>query len=60
MAEPPTSALLISLTVTKALGEERARELRARGAQMHWDQAVAYTLAQATQALDKLQSETRP
>ena len=39
---------------------ERARELRARGAGMDWDQAVAYTLTQATQALSELRSETQP
>ena len=42
------------------LGEERARELRARGADMDWDQAIAYTLAQTTQALSELESETQP
>ena len=60
VAESPTIAPLISLIVTEALGEERARELRARGADMDWDQAVAYTLAQTTQALDELQSQTQP
>jgi hypothetical protein len=58
--ESPKVAQLISLSVTQALGEERARELRAQGADMDWDQAVAYTLAQATQALSELQSETQP
>jgi hypothetical protein len=43
-----------------ALGDERVRELRARGADMDWDQAVAYTLTQATQALSELRSETQP
>jgi hypothetical protein len=38
---PPNFARLISLIVTEALGEERARELRARCGEMHWDQAVA-------------------
>jgi predicted ATPase/class 3 adenylate cyclase len=60
VAESPTIARLISLIVTEALGEERARELRARGAEMDWDQAVAYTLAQTTQALNELQSGTQP
>ena len=59
-AESPKDARLISSTVTEALGEERARELRARGAGMDWDQAVAYTLTQTTQALSELQSETQP
>jgi hypothetical protein len=40
-----------------ALGEERVRELRARGADMDWDQAVAYTITQTTQALNDLGSE---
>jgi predicted ATPase len=51
---------LITSTVAAALGEERARELRARGADMDWDQAVAYTLTQITQALTALQSATQP
>ena len=59
MVEPPNFAPF-SLIVTEALGEERARELRARGAEMDWDQAVAYTLAQTTQALNELQSQTQP
>jgi hypothetical protein len=48
------------LIVTEALGEERARDLRRRGAEMDWDQAVAYTLTQATQALSELQAATQP
>jgi predicted ATPase/class 3 adenylate cyclase len=59
MAESPTIAQLISF-VTEALGEEHARELRARGADMDWDQAVAYTLTQTTQALDELKSGPQP
>jgi predicted ATPase len=54
VTESPVTARLFSLIVTEALGEERARELRARGADMEWDQAVAYTLTQITQALDEL------
>jgi predicted ATPase len=60
VAESPKSAQLISSIVTKALGEERARDLRARGAALDWDQAIAYTLTQITQALSELQSETQP
>jgi len=58
--EAPRFAQLISLAVTQALGEERARELRARGAGMDWDRAVAYTLTQAAQALNELESATQP
>jgi predicted ATPase/class 3 adenylate cyclase len=58
-AESPNFAPF-SLIVTEALGEERARELRARGAEMDWDQIVAYTLTQTTQALNELQSGTQP
>jgi hypothetical protein len=58
--EPPNFARPISLIVTEALGEERARELRARGADMDWDQALAYTLSQTAQALHEPQSETQP
>jgi predicted ATPase/class 3 adenylate cyclase len=39
-------AQLISSALTAALGDEQAGELRARGAGMGWDQAVAYTLSQ--------------
>ena len=59
VAESPIFAPF-SLIVTEALGEERARELRARGAEMDWDQTVAYTLTQTTQALNELQSGTQP
>jgi hypothetical protein len=58
MVESPIFAQLISLIMTQALGEVRTRELRAQGAGMDWDQAVAYTLTQATRALSGLQSET--
>ncbi len=40
MAESPTIARLISF-VTDALGEEHARELRARGGDIDWDQTIA-------------------
>jgi hypothetical protein len=43
-----------------ALGDSRAAELRARGADMDWDQALAYTLNQTTQALTELQFESGP
>jgi hypothetical protein len=59
VVESPKFALLGSI-VTASLGEERGRELRAQGAGMDWDQAVAYTLTQATEALSELQSETQP
>jgi hypothetical protein len=52
VVQPPMAALPNS-AVTAALGEERARELRAHGADMGWGQAIAYTLTQATQALSK-------
>jgi predicted ATPase/class 3 adenylate cyclase len=54
----PMSDELISSAVTTALSEERARELHARGADMDWDQAVAYTLTQTSQALSELKSAT--
>jgi hypothetical protein len=57
---PPRSAQLISSIVTGTLGDERTRELRARGADMDWDQALAYTLTQTTQALSELKSGTQP
>jgi tetratricopeptide (TPR) repeat protein len=60
VVESPAFDQLISLIVTQTLGEERARELRARGADMNWDQALAYTLTQTTQALSELDPETEP
>ena len=57
---PPGPARMMRLMVTEALDQERARELRARGANMDWDQALAYTLTQTTQALDELESGTQP
>jgi len=41
-----------------AFGEERTRELHARGAGLDWDQAVAYTLGQAAAALEEIQPGT--
>jgi predicted ATPase len=51
----PNPAGPISPAASAALDEERARELRAHGADMDWDQAVVYALTQTTQALDELQ-----
>jgi predicted ATPase/class 3 adenylate cyclase len=51
---------LVGSALTAALGDEPVRELRARGADMDWDQALAYTLTQTSQALSELQSETTP
>jgi hypothetical protein len=50
---------LISSRLAAALGEKRARELRARGADMDWDQAIAYTLTQTTQAISELELQTQ-
>jgi predicted ATPase/class 3 adenylate cyclase len=60
VVQSPVFAQLISSIVTAALGDQRARELRARGASMSWDQALAYTLTQATQTLTELESQTQP
>jgi hypothetical protein len=60
VAESPIFAQLVSSAVTATLGEERARELRARGADMDGDQVLAYTLTQIAQALNELQSATQP
>ena len=49
-----------SMKARIALGDERVREMRARGADMDWDQALAYTIAQTTQALNDLGSERQP
>ena len=60
VVQAPRFALASSTSVTGALGDARARELRGRGANMDWDQAIAYTLTQTTQALTELQSESQP
>jgi hypothetical protein len=52
VVESPQFATLSSV-VTASLGKDRARELRTRGTDMDWDQAVAYTLTQITQALSE-------
>jgi hypothetical protein len=52
---PPNPAGPISPAASAALDENRALELRAHGADMDWDQAVAYALTQTTQALGELQ-----
>ena len=59
VVQPPVFALPSS-AVTAALGDQRARELRARGADMDWDQALAYTLTQTTDALNGPESKTQP
>ena len=59
VVQPPVFALPSS-AVTAALGDQRARELRARGADIDWDQALAYTLAQTTDALNGPESKTQP
>jgi hypothetical protein len=56
----PMSDEQISPAVTAALGEERARELRAHGADMDWDQALAYAFTQTSQARRELKSATPP
>jgi predicted ATPase/DNA-binding SARP family transcriptional activator len=62
VVQPGTDTERISSTVAAAVGDERVTELRARGADMEWDQVVDYALAQAAQALGELQpeSQTRP
>jgi predicted ATPase/class 3 adenylate cyclase len=52
MVPLPNPAGPLSLQVA-ALDDEQAQELRARGADLDWDQAVGYALAQATQVLDE-------
>jgi hypothetical protein len=49
-----------SLKTRIALDDERVQELRGRGADMDWDQAVAYTVTQTTQALSDLGSVVPP
>jgi hypothetical protein len=59
VVEPPRSAQLISLIVTQPWAMSAHRiSAHARGDGL--DQALACTLAQATQALSELQSGTQP
>jgi hypothetical protein len=60
VVQPERTAQMINSIVAAALGDERARELRARGADIDWDQALAYTLTQTSQALNELKSGTQP
>ena len=57
---PAERIVQLSNYLAAALGAERARELHARGADMDWDKAIAYTLTQTTQALSELQPKTQP
>jgi hypothetical protein len=57
---PPNPAGPLSPTAPTALGEQSAQELRAHGADMDWDQAVAYTLNQITEALVERRPEPQP
>ena len=50
----------LSSQLAATLGAERARELHARGADMDWDKAIAYTLTQTAQALSDLESGAQP
>jgi len=57
----PTGRIVqLSSDLAAALGEERAGELHARGANMNWDQAIAYTLTQITEALSELEPGAQP
>ena len=57
---PERIVQVVNPHLTAALGEERTQELRARGADMDWDQAVTYALTQTAQALSELESQTQP
>jgi hypothetical protein len=59
-AVAPTNPAAPGRAMSTAVDPEQARELRARGADMDWDQIIAYTLTQTTQALGELASETEP
>jgi len=50
----------LSSHLAATLGAEQARELHARGADMDWDKAIAYTLTQTAQALSELKSAAQP
>jgi predicted ATPase/class 3 adenylate cyclase len=56
VVESARTSRLSSADLSAILGDERARDLRARGADMDWDQAIAYALTQVTEALSELGS----
>ena len=53
---PPNRARLGGPAGPTAPDEERAQALRARGANMDWNEVIAYTVTQTTQVLNELQS----
>ncbi len=57
---PSGRIVQLSSDLAAALGEERVGELHARGADMSWDQAIAYTLTQITEALSEPEPGTQP
>jgi hypothetical protein len=57
--QSPMVALAGSSIDAGALGDSRALELRARGADMDWDEALSYTLTQTSQALKHPQPTTQ-
>ena len=57
---PPNRARLGGPAGPTAPDEERAQALRARGANMDWNEVIAYTVTQTTQVLNELQSATQP
>jgi hypothetical protein len=57
--QSPMVALAGSSIDAGTLGDSRALELRARGADMDWDDALSYTLTQTSQALKHPQPTTQ-
>jgi predicted ATPase len=57
-AAPPDRSAPSRPAVPPSLDQGRAQALRARGANMHWNEVIAFTLTQVTQALNELQSTT--
>jgi hypothetical protein len=55
---PPNRSGPSSAAAPASLDQERAQALRARGANMHWNEVTAFTLTQVTQALEELRSTT--
>jgi predicted ATPase/DNA-binding CsgD family transcriptional regulator len=57
-AAPPNRSRPRRPAAPSSLDQEPAQALRARGANMHWNEVIAFTLTQVTQALNELQSTT--
>ncbi len=60
VVQAPMLALASSSTVTEVHGDARTRELRARGGDLDWDQAIAYSSPKPHKPSRNPLSQTQP